>query len=79
MKTVCTLMLSCLAAVSAVAGDSTEMQRHRLIIHDQFVIEEPYAVLIEASMRCCCRLADRCDHRTGQGASLTRRTDPAAN
>jgi hypothetical protein len=64
MKTVCALMLGCFAAVSAVAADSTEMLRHRLIVHDQFVIEEPYPVLIEDSTRCCCRLADRCDHRT---------------
>jgi hypothetical protein len=63
MKTVCALMLSCFAVVSAVAGDSTEMLRHRLIVHDQFVIEEPDPLLMEDSMRCCCRLADRCDHR----------------
>ena len=63
MKTVCTLMLSCFAVVSAVAADSTEMRRQRQIIHDQFIIEEPHPVPVGDFARCCCGLADRCDQR----------------
>jgi hypothetical protein len=62
MKNIYSLMLSCFVAVSAVAADSAEMQRYRLLLHDQFVIEEPYPVLIEDPMRCCCSLVDRCHH-----------------
>lgn len=64
MKTVWALMLICFAAVSAKAGDSAEMRQQRLIIRDQLVIEEPHSVLSADFLRCCCRLADRCDHRT---------------
>jgi hypothetical protein len=35
MKTVCSLMLTCMTAVSALAGDSAEMLRDRLIVCNQ--------------------------------------------
>jgi hypothetical protein len=59
MKTVCALMLTCMAAVSALAGDSAEMLRERLIFCNQFVIEDPYPGIVRDSVQSCCRVANR--------------------
>jgi hypothetical protein len=64
MKTVCSLMLSCCAVVSASAGDSAEMRRDRLIFCSQFVIEDPYVAIFRDltgfpdSTDYCCRFRD---------------------
>ena len=42
----CLLMLCCFTAVSASAGDSTEILRQRLIFCDQFLIEHPYPAIL---------------------------------
>jgi hypothetical protein len=55
---VSTLMLSCLIAVSAFAGDSEEILRERLILCSQFVIEEP-GTAIPGTTRYCCGFANR--------------------
>jgi len=59
MKTICTLMLTCMTAVSALAGDSAEMLRDRLIICNQFVIEDPYPAIVQDSVQYCCRMTNR--------------------
>ena len=59
MKTVCALMLTCMTTVSALAGDSAEMLRDRLIFCNQFVIEEPYPAIVQDSTPHCCRFANR--------------------
>ena len=59
MKTICTLMLTCMTAVSALAGDSAEMLRDRLIICNQFVIDDPYPAIVPDSTQYCCRMATR--------------------
>jgi len=41
MKIIYSLMLSCLTAVSAMAGDSEEAFRERSSLCNQFLIEEP--------------------------------------
>ena len=46
MKIVCSLMLTCMTAVSALAGDSAEMLRDHLIFCNQFVIEHPYPAVV---------------------------------
>jgi hypothetical protein len=58
MKIVCALMLSCTPPVWALAGDSAEMLRHRLIICNQFVIEDPYPAIIQDSTQYCCGTAN---------------------
>jgi hypothetical protein len=59
MKIVYALMLTCTTAVSALAGDSAEMLRDRLIFCNQFVVEDPYPALDRYSAQYCCRLANR--------------------
>jgi hypothetical protein len=59
MKIVCALVLTCTSAVSALAGDSAEMLRDRLIICNQFVIEDPYPAVIPDSTHYCCRTVAR--------------------
>jgi hypothetical protein len=51
-------MLGCLTVVSALAGDSEAMLRERLILCNQFVIEEPGTELIPDMTRYCCRIAN---------------------
>jgi hypothetical protein len=58
MKTVCSLMLTCMTAVSALAGDSAEMLRDRLIVCNQFVIEEANPAIVRDSTQYCCRTAN---------------------
>jgi hypothetical protein len=41
MRIGCAVVLTCTSAVSASAEDSAEMLRDRLIICNQFVIEDP--------------------------------------
>jgi hypothetical protein len=53
MKVVCSLMLSCFTAVSALAGDSAEMLRDRLSFCRQFVIEDPDPAILRDSTLCC--------------------------
>ena len=53
------LMLCCCAAVSAAGGDSREMNRDRLIICRQLVIEEPDQTMIRDITQPCCRVANR--------------------
>ena len=59
MKIVCPLMLTCMTAVSALAGDSAERLRDRLIFCSQFVIEHPYPTIVPDSTQYCCRTANR--------------------
>jgi hypothetical protein len=59
MKIVFSLMLSCFTAASALAGNSAEMLRDRLIFCNQFVIEHPYPVLLRDSPQYCCRMPKR--------------------
>jgi len=62
MKIVFSLMLSCFTAASALAGDSAEMLRDRLIFCNQFVIEDPYPPIVQVfpdSTDYCCRLGNR--------------------
>jgi hypothetical protein len=59
MKIVCSLMLTCMTAVSALAGDSAEMLRDHLIFCNQFVIEHPYPAIVRDSTPYCCRMANR--------------------
>ena len=48
-----TLMLCCCAAATAAGGDSREMNRDRLIICSQFVIDDPdYTMIRDATPRC---------------------------
>ena len=54
-----TLMLCCCAAATATGGDSREMNRGRLIICSQFVIEEPGPTTVGESPQHCCRFANR--------------------
>ena len=51
MNTVCAVMLTCMTTVSALAGDSAEMLRDRLIFCNQFVIEDPYPAIDGYSAR----------------------------
>jgi len=55
MKIVCTVIFSCLAAISALAADSEARLRERLIVCNQFVIEESGMSAIPDSSRHCCR------------------------
>jgi hypothetical protein len=59
MKIVCALVLTCTSAVSALAEDSAEMLRDRLIICNQFVIEDPYPAVSPDSTQYCCRTVTR--------------------
>jgi len=59
MKIAYTLMLTCTIAVSALAGDSAEMLRDRLIFCNQFVIEHAESPIVRDSTQYCCRLANR--------------------
>jgi hypothetical protein len=59
MKIVCSLMLSCFTAVSALAGDSAEALRDRLIVCNQFVIEDPYPAIVGDTAQYCCGMANR--------------------
>jgi hypothetical protein len=59
MKIVCALVLSCTSAVSALAEDSAEMLRDRLIICNQFVIEDPYPAIVPDSTQYCYRTVTR--------------------
>jgi hypothetical protein len=59
MKTVCALMLTCMTTISALAGDSAEMIRDRLIFCNQFVIEDPYPAIDRYSAQYCCGTAKR--------------------
>jgi hypothetical protein len=59
MKIVCSLMLTCMTAVSALAGDSAEMLRDHLIFCNQSVIEDPYPTIFRDSTPYCCRMANR--------------------
>jgi hypothetical protein len=59
MKIVCALMLTCTTAVSALAGDSAELLRDRLIFCNEFVIEHPYPAIFPDGTRNCCRMANR--------------------
>jgi hypothetical protein len=59
MKIVCALMLTCTTAVSALAGDSAELLRDRLIFCNQFVIEHPESPTVRDSTQYCCRVANR--------------------
>jgi hypothetical protein len=52
-------MAACTSAVSALARDSAEMLRDRRIICNQFVIEDPYPVIVGDSAQYCCRPTDR--------------------
>jgi hypothetical protein len=58
MKIICALMLSCTPPVWALAGESPEMLRHRVVICNQFVIEDPYPATILDSTQYCCRTAN---------------------
>jgi hypothetical protein len=59
MKIVCSLMLTCMTAVSALAGDSAEMLRDRLIFCNQFVIEDPYPAILRDTTPYFVRIANR--------------------
>jgi hypothetical protein len=59
MKIAYTLMLTCTIAVSALAGDSAEMLRDRLIFCNQFVIEHAESPTVRDSTQYCCRPANR--------------------
>ena len=59
MKIVYALMLTCTTAVSALAGDSAEMLRDRLIFCNQFVIEHAESPIVRDSTQYCCRPANR--------------------
>jgi hypothetical protein len=59
MKIVCALMLTCASAVSTLAGDTAEMLRDRLIICNQFVIEDPYPAIVQDFAQYCCRTTNR--------------------
>jgi len=54
MKIICSVTLSCLTAVSAFAGDSDDKLRDRLIVCNQFVIEETGISAIPDASRYCC-------------------------
>ena len=54
MKIVCSVTLSCLAAASALAGDSEDKLRERLTVCNQFVIEEAGISAIPDDNRYCC-------------------------
>ena len=58
MKIVCALMVTCTSAVSALAEDSAEKLRDRLVICNQFVIEDPYPGIVRESTQYCCRTAN---------------------
>ena len=55
MKFILVLISSCVAADSAFAIDSEGMLRRRLILCNQFVIEDPGIATIGDSVRKCCR------------------------
>ena len=60
MKIVCALMLTCMTAVSALAGDSAEMLRDRLIICNQFVIiEDAYPAIVRDTTQYSGRMTNR--------------------
>jgi hypothetical protein len=59
MKIVCAPMLTCMTAVLAFAKDSAEMIRDRLMLCNQFVIEDPHPELLRDSTRYCCRTTNR--------------------
>jgi hypothetical protein len=54
VKIVCCVTLSCLAAASALAGDSEKKPRERLTVCSQFVIEEAAILAIPGDNRYCC-------------------------
>ena len=62
MKIVYALMLTCTTAVSALAGDSAEMLRDRLIFCNQFVIRDPDPG-IRLGYHHDCHINDRDDDR----------------
>ena len=53
------MVLSCVSAVLASAGDSAEMLRNRIIFCNEFVIEHPYPAIVLEDTRNCCRKANR--------------------
>ena len=59
MRIVRALMLTCTTAVSALARDSAEMLRDRLIFCNQFVIEHAESPIVRDSTQYCCRPANR--------------------
>jgi hypothetical protein len=59
MKIVCALTLTCMTAGFALAGDSAERLRDRVIFCNQFVIEDPYPELLRDSTQHCCRMPNR--------------------
>ena len=54
-----TLMLCWYAASSATGADFREMNRDRLIICNQFVIEDPDPAVIRQPPLSCCRFGPR--------------------
>jgi len=61
------LMMCWYAASSANGADSWEMNRDRLIICSQFVIEDPDPGMIRSATPDCCRIARRIrDCRVGE-------------
>ena len=56
---VCSMVLSCVSAVLASAGDCAEMLRNRIIFCNEFAIEHPYPAIVLEGTRNCCRMANR--------------------
>jgi hypothetical protein len=52
---VCSLMLSCCAASSAIGGDAKTMLWDHLTFCDQFVIQHPDVAIVREPTRYCCR------------------------
>ena len=50
---ICALLLSSFAAAPAIAGDTGEMLRDRLIFCSQFVIDHPDPAVIPSPSFCC--------------------------
>jgi hypothetical protein len=53
MKILCSLLLSCLAVSSAIAGDSGGRLRDPLAFCGHFVINDPDAAIMESAKGCC--------------------------
>ena len=58
-NSICSLMLSCVAAAPAIGGDTGEMLRDRLIFCNQFVIEDPDPAVIRQIPFSCCQFGRR--------------------
>lgn len=54
-----TVMLCCCAGGAASGGDSQEINRNRIIICSQFVIEDPGPTMVGQTQPYCCRFANR--------------------